>query len=155
MGCTNSNCPGVAVFNAAMFIARYPEFTNVPTGTLQAYFCEAGLYLNNTPSSIVCDVFKRLILLNMLTAHIAFLGGALTADGQPRPVGRVSQAAEGSVSAAFEYTEPTPGSGPWFNQSQYGAAFWQATSKYRSATYVPQPTRVEGFTGTRLGRFPL
>jgi hypothetical protein len=149
--CPNpANCVGVAVFDAPLFLARYPEFGKVPTPTLQAYFYEAQLYLNNTPRSIVRGVFKRLILLNMLTAHIAFLGGALTADGQPRPVGRVSQAAEGSVSAAFEYTEPTPGSGPWFAQSQYGAAFWQATTCYRGAFYSPQPTRVEGFTGTGL-----
>jgi hypothetical protein len=147
----NPACPGVAVFNSAMFLARYPEFTSVSTGTLQAYFYEAQLYLNNTPCSIVRNLVVRLVLLNMLTAHIAFLGGALTADGQPRPVGRVSQASEGSVSASFEDTEPTAGSGPWFRQSQYGAAFWQATTCYRGAIYSPQPTRVEGFTGTRLG----
>jgi hypothetical protein len=150
MGST-SNCPGVAVFDSAMFLARYPEFNAVPVPTLQTYFYEAQLYLNNSPCSIVQNVFKRLVLLNMLTAHIAFLGGALTADGQPRPVGRVNQAGEGTVNASFEYTQPTPGSGPWFLQSQYGAAFWQATTQYRSATYFPRPTKVEGFTGTRLG----
>lgn len=150
MGST-SNCPGVAVFDSAMFLARYPEFTNVSVATLQTYFCEAQLYLNNTPCSIVQNVSIRLVLLNMLTAHIAFLGGALTADGQPRPVGRVDQASEGTVSASFEMNTPTPGSGPWFNQSQYGAAFWQATTQYRGARYSPRPTRVEGFTGTPLG----
>ena len=148
---TPTNCAGVAVFNPQLFLARYPEFNKVAIASLQAYFFEAGLYLNNTPCSIVQNLVKRLILLNMLTAHIAFLGGALTADGQPRPVGRVDQATQGSISASFEYTEATPGSGPWFNQSAYGAAFWQATTVYRSAAYVPQPTRVEGFTGTRLG----
>lgn len=145
---SQSNCTGVAVFDSAMFLARYPEFASVSVPTLQSYFCEAGLYLNNTTCSIVRNVSSRLVLLNMLTAHIAFLGGALTADGQPRPVGRVSQATEGTVNATFEYTaQPTPGSGPWFNQSQYGAAFWQATTQYRSARYSPQPTRVGGFTG--------
>lgn len=145
------NCPGVAVFNPTMFLARYPEFASVSTDLLQTCFYEAGLYLNNSPQSIVRDVFIRLVLLDMLTAHIAFLGGALTPDGQPRPVGRVNQATEGSVNASFEMNSPTPGSGPWFLQSQYGAAFWQATTQYRSAFYIPQPTRVEGFTGTRLG----
>lgn len=148
---------GIAQFNQQAFLARYPEFQNVLGTQLQAFFDEAGLYLNNTPCSVVRDVCKRLVLLNMLTAHIAFLGGALTADKQPRPVGRVNQASEGSVNASFEYTQPAPGSGPWFNQTQYGAAFWQATTQYRSATYSPRPTRVEGFTGTRLGnlRFPV
>jgi len=152
MGWTQpTNCPGVAVWNPQVFLARYPEFGLVPLVSLQAYFTEAGLYLNNTPCSIVQDVNTRLVLLNMLTAHIAFLGGALTADGQPRPVGRVSQASQGSISASFEDSAPLPGSGPWFRQSQYGAAFWQATTQYRSARYSPQPTRVEGFTGTGLG----
>lgn len=142
---------GVAIFDSTAFLARYPEFASVSVPTLQAYFNEAGLYLNNTPCSIVRDVTQRLVLLNMLTAHIAFLGGALTADGQPKPVGRVSAATQGSVSATLEYMPATPGSGPWFNQSQYGAAFWQATTCYRGMHYSPQPTRVGGFTGTRLG----
>ena len=28
-------------------------------------------------------------VLDMLTAHVAYLGGLLSADGMPRPVGRV------------------------------------------------------------------
>ena len=145
---------GVAVFNLVQFLARYPEFTAAYTANpalFPALFAEAGLYLNNTDCSVVQDLTLRGVLLNMLTAHIAFLGGALTADGQPRPVGRVTGASEGAVSAQFDYPAATPGSGPWFAQSQYGIAFWQATTNYRSARYVPQATRVEGFTGTRLG----
>jgi len=91
------------------------------------------------------------VLLQMVTAHIAFLSGLLTADGQPRPVGRVSAANEGAVGATFDYSPATPGSGEWFKQSQYGAAFWQATTCYRGMKYFANPTRVEGFTGTSLG----
>jgi hypothetical protein len=131
----------VAVFNPTAFKARYPEFAAIDNGVLTGMFAEAGLYLNNTDCSIVQDVARRGVLLNMLTAHIAFIGGVLNADGQPRPVGRVSAATEGSVSASFEGVPPTPGSGAWFNQSQYGAAFWQATSNLRSARYIPCPTR--------------
>jgi hypothetical protein len=115
-------------------------------------FAEAGLYLNNTDCSIVQDVNLRTVLLNMITAHIAFLGGLLAADGQPRPVGRVSAANEGAVGASFDFTPATPGSGAWFQQSQYGAAFWQATTSYRGMRYFPQPTQVEGFTGNTLGQ---
>lgn len=137
----------IAVFNSAAFLARYPEFTAFNTAmpaSLSAMFSEAGLYLSNTDRSPVQCIDKRTILLNMLTAHIAFLGGALTADGQARPVGRMSQASEGSVSASFDYTQATPGSGPWFNQSPYGAAFWQATVYLRSARYRARPTFVGG-----------
>lgn len=144
----------VAIFNPSVFLGRYPEFTtayNANPSLFASMFSEAGLYLNNTDCSVVQDVNLRGVLLNMVTAHIAFLGGALTADGQPRPVGRVSAANEGAVGATFDFTPATPGTGPWFNQTQYGAAFWQATSCYRGARYFSQPTRVEGFTGTRLG----
>ena len=129
------------VFDPATFKARYPEFAAVANPTLAACFDEAGLYLSNTDNSPVQNLTRRATLLNMLTAHVAYIGGLLSADGMPRPVGRVSQASEGSVSAAFEGVPPTPGSGAWFQQSQYGAAFWQATSSLRGMRYIPCPTR--------------
>jgi Protein of unknown function (DUF4054) len=143
---------GIAVFNLTIFLIRYPEFTTYNTnfpGALAAMFDEAGLvYLNNTPTSPVQDLFRRRVLLNMLTAHLAFLAGALSADGQARPVGRVSQAAEGSVSASFEYTAATDGGGAWYKQSEYGANFWQATANLRGFRYVPgrpQPLGIRRF----------
>lgn len=129
------------VFDPAAFKARYPEFAAVADPTLAACFDEAGLYLSNSDNSPVQNLTRRATLLNMLTAHVAYIGGMLSADGMPRPVGRVSQASEGSVSAAFEGVPPTPGSGAWFQQSQYGAAFWQATSSLRGMRYIPCPTR--------------
>ncbi len=144
----------IASFNPATFVGRYPEFTaayNANPTLFASMFAEAGLYLNNTDCSVVQDVNLRGVLLNMLTAHIAFLSGVLTADGQPRPVGRVSAANEGAVGATFDFTPATPGSGAWFQQSAYGAAFWQATTCYRGMKYFAQPTQVEGFTGTPMG----
>ena len=129
-------------FDSAAFLMRYPEFSAVAPATLGAYFTEATLYLSNSDNSPVQDVGRRTLYLNMLTAHVAFLAGALGADGLPRPVGRVSQATEGSVSASFEGVPPTPGTGAWFQQSQYGAAFWQATSSLRGFRYVAQPTSI-------------
>ena len=127
------------VFDPTAFKARYPEFAAVPDATLTACFMEAGLYLSNADNSPVQNLTRRATLFNMLTAHVAYLGGLLSADGMPRPVGRVSQAGEGSVSAAFEYL--TPGTAAWFTQTQYGAAFWQATSSLRGMRYIPCPTR--------------
>lgn len=128
----------VVAFDSALFKARYPEFAAVDNALLSACFDDAGLYLSNTDASPVQNVAKRTSLLNMLTAHIAFIGGALSADGQPRPVGRVSSASEGSVSASFE--SATPGTAAWFQQSQYGAAFWQATLYLRTMRYRSCPT---------------
>lgn len=127
----------VAVFNPTLFKARYPEFAAVSNDILAALFVEAGLYLSNTDCSPVQNIVRRGVLLNMLTAHIGFIGGLLSADGQARPVGRVSQAGEGTVSASFEMNAPTPGTGPWFAQSAYGSAFWAATTSLRGMRYVP------------------
>lgn len=130
----------VVIFDPAAFKLRYPEFTNVSDVLLTECFLEAGLYLSNKDNSPVQDVTRRGMLLYMLTAHIAFIGGALGTDGQARPVGRLSQASEGSVSASFDSVPATPGSGAWFAQSQYGASFWQATSSLRGFRYRPRPT---------------
>ena len=121
------------VFNPAAFIARYPEFAAVPTPTLTAYFTEACLYLSNSDTSPVQSIPRRTLMLNMLTAHVAFL-----AARDAGAVGRTASAGEGSVNASFEFAPP--GSAPWFSQSQYGAAFWQATTALRGMRYIPRPT---------------
>jgi len=143
----------IATFNNDLFIARYPEFAAVSPTLLSAYFMEAGLYLTNSDCSPVQNITKRTLLLNMLTAHIASLNGALTADGQPKPVGRVSAATEGSVNVTLDFNPQTPGTGPWFQQTQYGASFWQATAYLRTARYLPQPTAINpGFVGQAFFR---
>lgn len=126
-------------FDPVAFKTRYPEFASVTDAQLALCFDEAGLYLHNGDGSAVSSLPRRSMLLNMLTAHIAYLGGALSADGQAKPVGRVSQAAEGSVSIGLEYM--TPGTQAWYVQTQYGAAFYQATLNLRSFRYAACPTR--------------
>src|ERR1700735_4043288 len=76
---------GVAVFNQGLFLARYPEFGAVNSGKLLAYFQEAGLYLSNCDNSPVQNVQRRLLLLNMLVAHISFLAGDLNSPGSLLP----------------------------------------------------------------------
>jgi hypothetical protein len=127
------------VFNPTAFLARYPQFSVVSTPTLTACFDDAGLYLSNEDDSPVQNLDRREKLLWMLTAHIATLNGGL-AGGVAQPVGRTSSATEGSVSASFDYLQATPGSGAWFNQTQYGASFWAATTSLRGFRYVAQPT---------------
>lgn len=128
------------VFDPAAFKARYAEFASIADTALTAFFNEAVFYLSNEDNSPVQNVARRAVLLNMLTAHVAFLAGVLSGDGMPAPVGRMSQASEGSVSASFDYIAATPGSGAWFQQTQYGASFWQATTAIRGFRYVACPT---------------
>lgn len=129
---------GVVVFNYATWIARYPEFVAVTEPTATLYFNEATIYLNNTDCSLVVDTSKRAVLLNMLTAHIAALN-AKGPTGQPSNplVGRIDSATEGSVSVHADM--PASPSAAWFMQTSYGAAYWQATSQYRTARYIPGP----------------
>lgn len=129
----------VVTFDATAFKVRYPLFAGVDDAFLSACFDDAGLYLSNTDTSPVQNVTTRQQLLWMLTAHIAYLNGALN-PGQPMPVGRTSSATEGSVSVGLDYGTMTPGTGPWFNQTQWGASFWQATSSLRGMRYIPRPT---------------
>jgi len=64
----------------------------------------------------------------------------LTGNGAARPVGRTSTAAEGSVSAGFDYPVGSSASAAFFAQSQYGAMFWQATSSLRGFKYAAGPS---------------
>lgn len=132
----------VAAFNYAAWVTRYPEMGAVSAEQAALFFTEAGLYLDNTDCSPVTDVTRRLILLNMLTAHIATLSGALESTGQPSgTIGAVSTASEGSASVSFD-TGLMPGTAQWYRQTQYGLSFWQATKNLRGAIYVPGPAYI-------------
>lgn len=139
----------VAVFDYTVWLARYPEFDGaVGEARAALLFAEAGaLYLDNSDASPVQDVSHRLMLLNMLVAHLAAIGGALEAGGKPSGlVGRVSSATEGSVSVSTDMGG-LPGSYAWYAQTPYGLTYWQATKSLRSARYVAsspymfEPTR--------------
>ncbi|RVT95246.1 DUF4054 domain-containing protein [Rhodovarius crocodyli] len=129
---------GVVTFDYAAWVARYPEFSTVTQPQADGFFAEACLYLDNTASSIVCDLGQRATLLNMLTAHLAALYAGV--GGQPASplVGRVTNATQGSVSVGVD-AGPVTASQAWFVQTKYGAAYWQATARYRTMRYVPGP----------------
>src|SRR5262249_39927976 len=115
--------------------------------TATLYFNEAQLYcadINNP----VGDNTTLLMLLNMLTAHIAALNSPVTPAGANplTPPGRVSSANEGSVGAQFDAgsERAEPGSKAWYYQTKYGAAYWQATLPYRSFRYQRPRRRFRG-----------
>lgn len=146
----------VVVFDYSAWAARYPELSaSVAEPLAQQYFNEAQLYCDNTPCSIVRDLCMRATLLNMVTAHIAALNAPLNGQASSTLVGRISNATEGSVSVGTQMDMP-PGSAQWFNQTKYGAAFWQATAQFRAMRYVPgpvPPVNPWGFGYRGLGRF--
>lgn len=129
---------GLVTFDPAAWKARYPEFSAVADGTAQLYFNEATLYCHNRLGPVP-DIDQLTVLLNMMTAHVAALAGAGTGNSGStanKPVGRLSGATEGSVSAQFDNQYP-PGSAQYFQQTQYGAAYWAATAIYRTFRYRP------------------
>lgn len=131
----------VAVFNYAAWSTRYPLIAaSVDEALADLYFSEATLYLNNGDSSIVCDVGQRLVLLNMVTAHIALLNAVIGGVVPSGLVGQIVSAKEGSVSVDVA---PMGGDNnalqAWFNQTVPGSAFWAATARYRTAHYRPGP----------------
>ena len=98
----------------------------------QEFFNEATLYQRNDGGGPIDDPTTALMLLNMLVAHIADLNSPKNADGSL--VGRIASAAEGSVNVSTEYAV-APGSEKWYAQTKYGAAWWQATTTYRTMRY--------------------
>lgn len=125
----------VATFDPQFFAARYPEFAGIVSTTAPGYFLEAGLYLNNTGSGVVQDAGVQKVLMHMLTAHLAELNDESRERGSGPLVGRISDAAEGSVKVHAEMAGAT-GNSAWFQQTKYGAAFWQATARFRTMRYV-------------------
>jgi len=128
-------------FDYATWAARYPEFSSVSAPTAQAYFDEATLYLANDGSGPVNDPTRQLMLLNMLTAHIAFLYSGTDGQGASPLVGRVSNASEGSVSVQAEMASTPEALADYFKQTKYGLSFWNASAVYRTLQYVPGPRR--------------
>ena len=128
---------GAVTFNPTAWKERYPEFTAVSDGMAQLYFNEATLYCQNQLNP-VRSVEALTMLLNMVTAHIAALNSPVTASGAKAstPPGRITSAAEGSVSVSYDLTA-SPGSQQWFVQTKYGFAFWQASLAYRLFRYKP------------------
>ncbi len=142
MGCVPS-MGAVVVFNYAAFLTAYPQFGNVGMGQAQEFFNRACTILDNTPTSrlpyapnATPPSYFRVLILNAAVAHFAYLETP-DASGNIRPVGRISQAAEGSVNLSLEYAIPQTDSAAFWNQTLFGAYLWTATLPFRSARYIP------------------
>lgn len=126
---------GAVTFNPVTWKSRYSVFVTVDNALAGMFFDEACLYCANQLNPVP-TLTELTLLLYMLTAHVAWLAGSGTGNGGsgPGPVGRLSNATEGSVTVAFANDYP-PGTPQWYQQTQFGAAFWAATAKYRTFRY--------------------
>lgn len=126
----------IVVFVPADFKAAYPEFIAVPDARCTVMFdMAAQAILDNTDNSPVMALDYRKQLFWLLVAHTLTLF-ATGADGSQRPLGRVGNATEGSVSIGFAYELPVGSAmAAWFNQTPYGALYWMMTAQFRSMKY--------------------
>lgn len=127
---------GVKVaFVYASWVARYPEFVTVLEAQAAAYFAEAQVFHDNSGVGEPQNAIVQLVLLNMLTAHIAARYAAINGQQASSLVGRIGSASEGSVSVSTEFAAEPAGSMAWFLQTKYGADYWAATAPYRTMRY--------------------
>lgn len=153
------SAPSPVVFNYAVWVARYPEFAAISQPLAQAYFDEAGLYFANCGWTAALSIAPT--LLNMLTAHLAWLYAPRDVNDNPSSTGqsaspltgRISSASEGSVSVSTELTSSGSPSEAFFTQTKYGFSFWQATAQFRTALYSARPLVIQNRAGGR-GPYP-
>lgn len=130
----------VVPFDYATFVALFPELaSSISAIQGQNYWNMAGLYADNSPASIIRDLGARGTILYMTTAHIASLLAPINGNPPNPLVGRISNATEGSVSVQTDL-EVTANEA-WWAQTKYGLLAWQALAPYRTATYIPNPSR--------------
>lgn len=152
-----SNTPpqlGIVQFDPAEFVAAWPEFAGLSNVQMQNAFNLATLYLANTCQGRVFNAQLRQTLLYLLTAHIAFLNsgtndGAGTVTPPPGVVGRINAASEGTVSVNAEMVATA--SSAFYLQTKYGAQYWDATARFRTAVYVSPVITSDGPWGEGFG----
>jgi hypothetical protein len=152
----------IYAFSYSDFIAAFPMFSNVNQAQATGFFNRATNIFANDGTGPVQVASQQENLLNLLTAHIAWLGAFRDANGMPSStgtipppaaVGRVSSGSEGSVSVQLDMGEANAGSPSqaWYMTSVFGSEFWFATAQFRTAFPVPRQTRV-ALTGRGWGR---
>ena len=131
-----------ATFNYPAWRQLYPVLASrgVNPVTGQNLFGLASGILDpaSATSAVQSDTLRQ-SLMDLLVAHLAQLMYGEGSD--PKAVGQINSASEGSVSVNLSELGKTSPSGEWFNQTQYGATFWRLTSRFRSALYIPGPVR--------------
>jgi len=142
----------VVVFDYPRWMAKFPEFSAVVQPRAEWFFQQAEMLCQNDARSLVYELPQRAIYLDLLTAHIAALSGGLTPCGTVAAgagvgmVGRITSASEGSVSISSEYNTgtDTPGSA-WYNQTPYGAMYWNMTAQFRTWRYFIGPRALPSY----------
>ena len=136
----------VVTFDPVAFTTAFPEFATVPAARLQLLFTIAESLLDNTGGGPVDDPTQLTVYFQLLVAHLLTLFGPSVTTGSQTggvagspnaPVGRLSDATEGTVSVSYDFpVTPDNPSQAWYAQTKYGAMYWTATVRYRSFRYA-------------------
>lgn len=116
-------------FDKASFIAVFPDFANTSDAQFSFYTVEAKNMFDPGKYGITDTDFIN-VLYSKLLAHLL----ALAQRGANGAGGQLINASEGSVSVGFQGLNRQ--SGLWFNQTVYGANFWQLVRPYLTPRYI-------------------
>lgn len=135
---------GVQVtFNYALWAQIFPQFKALSeTQIVNLVLPLAEQYCRNDGGGPVTTAATQSNLLNLMVAHIAQLLYGVNGEAPSPLVGRISSATEGSVSVQTDWPSSANANGAWYNQTTFGAMYWQATLPYRTFRYMPGPRRV-------------
>jgi len=131
----------IASFSYDTFIALFPQFNYLSGAQVQFYWNMATGFHRNDGGGPVTNVCMQEEMLQLVTAHVIQLF-APKRDGQgpSELVGRINNASQGSVSVGSEMPGATASSA-WWQQTQYGAAYWELSKPFRTMRYIPGPPR--------------
>ena len=147
----NGTTPPVT-FDYATWVAMFPEFSPLTPAQGNAYFMDATMICANSATNPINADGNLAALLYWLTSHFAWLLCPKDPSGNPAAtgavasqlVGRISDAAEGSVHVSTDWQMGADATAleKFLAQTKYGAAYWAMTSQYRTARYLARPTIV-------------
>ena len=148
----NGTTPPV-VFSFQTWVGLFPEFSALTPDQGAAYFMRAtGSFAANSCSNPANADGRLSYLLYLATSHVAWLACPKDANGNPSAtgtaasplVGRISQAAEGSVNLTLELEAGADTNQllAYLSQTKYGQEYSAAIASYRTARYLARPTLV-------------
>lgn len=159
-----SDTPPVT-FDFATWTVMFPEFSALTAAQGAAYFMGATNVCANSCANPIFAGGNLSYLLYLLTSHVAWLRCPKDESGNPAAVGapaselvgRISSASEGSVSVQTDLDKTGNSSAldAYLQQTKYGLEYLASIAQYRTARYMPNPTRVVSgvYPGTFGGRF--
>ena len=120
------------------WMSTFPEFSGLTETQWNLYYVMAQEFIRNDGGGPVRSVSMQTQLLNLATAHCVqlFVGTQSNPASANDPVGRVTNAGQGSVSAGFDLSIEA-GTAQWFAQTKYGIALWTMGAVNRTFRYIP------------------